>query len=504
MEEIQEQEIHLSDYLIVIYERKKMIISVFLMTIFLTLWFSFTVPPIYESRAKLLIENEGALSPITGERVEYESYLSQSQTFNTHFELIISNPVINNIIDALELERVGTDNEMALEVNPIKEFISQIRDNLNLLLQKEKQELTSHERRLQLIDKVREKIHINQVQDTKLLVINVKDKYPAMAADIANAMANEYIEFDMANKMGSSKQTLDWLNSELYELRKRLEDAEKAFFDYKQENKLFSIAGKEKMIDQKISEFNNRYLETRNQRLTLDARINEISSLIKSSKGINNFRSLNVGSLVDNPIIDNLYKKMVDIELELTRQSRVFKRKHPKIIQLKSELEKSWSRCSEEIKKELNNLKSERNILLTREQNLEKTISEFEADALDTSSKELKYTILQRNVNTSQKLYDLMLSKIKESDILQSSNTSNIRIVESGTVPIYPVSPNKKRNLLLGAVLGLFAGVGLAFFLQYLDRTIRTEEDIQKLCDLPVLSVVPEADTSVGSYSYGA
>ena len=498
MEEIQEQEIHLSEYLIVLYERKKVIILAFLITIFLALLFSLIAPSIYESGAKLVIDKEGSLSPITGERLEYESHLSQTQTFNTHFELIISNPVLNNVIDALELDREKT--ELTLEVNPVKEFIGRLRDNINLLLQKESQELTSHERRLQLIDKVREKIDISQVRNTKLLIIKVKDKEAALAADIANTLANEYIQFDMANRMGSSKQTLDWLNSELYELRKNLEDAEKAFFDYKQENKLFSIAGKEKMIDQKISEFNNRYLESRNQRLALDARINEVSSLIRKSKSINNFRSLNVGSLVDNPIIDGLYKKMVDIELELTRQSGVFKKKHPKIVQLKSELEKSWVRCSEEIKKELNNLKSERKILLTREQNLEKTISEFEADALDISSKELKYTILQRNVNTSQKLYDLMLSKIKESNILQTGNSSNIRIVESGTVPIYPVSPNKKLNLIIGAVLGLFSGIGLAFFLEYLDRTIRTEEDIQKLFDLPVLSVIPEADRSAAGY----
>jgi polysaccharide biosynthesis transport protein len=498
MEEAQEQEIHLSEYLIVVFERRKLIISVFLIAIFLALLFSLIAPSIYESGAKLIIDSEGSLSPITGERLEYESHLSQTQTFNTHFELIKSNPVINNVIDALELDRVET--ETTLEVNPVKEFINRIGANLTLLLQKDKNELSSHEKRLQLVDTVRAKIDISQIRRTKLLVIKVKDKDAALAADIANTLATQYIEFDMANKMGSSKQTLDWLNSELYELRKNLEDAEKAFFDYKQENKLFSIAGKEKMIDQKISEFNNRYLESRNQRLALDARINEISSLIRSSKGIENFRSLNIGSLVENSIIDSLYKKMVDIELELTRQTEVFREKHPKIVQLKSELEKSWVRCSEEIRKELNNLKSERKILVARERNLEKTISEFEGDALDTSSKELKYTILQRNVNTNQRLYDLMLSKVKESNILQTSNSSNIRIAEPGTVPIYPVFPNKKINLLIGAVLGLFLGIGLAFFMEYLDRTIRTEEDIQKLFDLPVLSVIPEADPSAESY----
>jgi capsular polysaccharide biosynthesis protein len=68
-------------------------------------------------------------------------------------------------------------------------------------------------------------------------------------------------------------------------------------------------------------------------------------------------------------------------------------------------------------------------------------------------------------------------------------------------VPIGPVSPNKKRNLLLAMVLGVFFGCGLAFFFEYMDQTIRTEEDIQQHFDLPVLTVIPKADKSV---SYGA
>jgi uncharacterized protein involved in exopolysaccharide biosynthesis len=182
--------------------------------------------------------------------------------------------------------------------------------------------------------------------------------------------------------------------------------------------------------------------------------------------------------------------------LEYSRLSKIYKDQHPKILQLQSELSKSRSRLTEEIKKELSNLKSERKVLLAREQNLEKTIAGFETDALNTSSKALKYSILKRNVDSNQNLYDLMLSRVKESNILQTSDTSNIRVVEKAMVPVRPVSPNKKRNLLLGAVLGLFGGIGLAFFLEYLDQTVRTEEDITSHFKLPVLSVIPEADRS--------
>ena len=84
------------------------------------------------------------------------------------------------------------------------------------------------------MEKVKEKISIDQVRDTRLLTVYVKDKNPVLAADMANTLANKYIEFNLSNKMESSKQTLGWLNNELYDLRKTLEQSEKEFFDYKQ------------------------------------------------------------------------------------------------------------------------------------------------------------------------------------------------------------------------------------------------------------------------------
>jgi len=209
----------------------------------------------------------------------------------------------------------------------------------------------------------------------------------------------------------------------------------------------------------------------------------------------------NVRSLINNPVIESIYARIIDLEIELTQLSRVYGPKHPQIVRAETELEKSRSSLALEISKELENLKSEREVLYVREKTLEKNIAEFERDALDTSAKELQYTILQRNVDTSRNLYDLMLSRIKESDILQTANTDHIRLVEKAKTPLNPVYPKKRRSLLLAVVLGLFAGCGLAFFIEYMDRTVRTEEDFRQHFNIPVLSVVPMADRSV---SYGA
>jgi capsular polysaccharide biosynthesis protein len=85
---------------------------------------------------------------------------------------------------------------------------------------------------------------------------------------------------------------------------------------------------------------------------------------------------------------------------------------------------------------------------------------------------------------------------MKESGVVTGSASSNIRIVEQATAPLDPVKPNKKKNFLLSLILGLFGGIGVAFFLEYLDQSIRTEEDVENYLGLPVLSIIPEADRS--------
>ena len=148
------------------------------------------------------------------------------------------------------------------------------------------------------------------------------------------------------------------------------------------------------------------------------------------------------------------------------------------------------------LRKEIENIKSERSVLLSREAVLQKTIGDFEKAALGINRKGLKYTILERNVETNQKLYNTLLSKVKESNIVVNTGISNIRIAEKAIGPQSPVKPKKILNFILSIIFGLIIGTSLAFLWEYLDRSLRTEEDVQRYIKLPVLSVIPKTDTT--------
>ncbi len=479
------QSLHLTDYYYILAKYRWTIFSCLAIVVSLTMLFSFLAKPIYRAGTTLVIEKEQSTSPLTGERLDYESYISQSLTFNTHFKLITSRPVLKKVINHLNLDRLDIGQE--IEINPWKEMLAQFKKNIRLLLKKNEETPNSQERLAYIIEKLGRKINIDQVRDTRLLRINVDDHNRDVAIDLANSIAMAYIEFNIANNLSSSKDTLSWMTDQLYEMKKKLEDAEEEFLAYKQREKLFSIKGRQSVIIKKIEEFNDAYINARNKRLELDSVLEKLRQDLIPGEDFPRIRSL-----INNPLIDNLYSQLLESEVELERLKKVYRPKHPKAIQIQTKIDNTRSKLQEEFRKEIENIKSERSVLLSREAVLQKTIGDFEKEALGINRKELKYSILERNVETNKKLYNTLLSKVKESNIVVNKGLSNIRIAEKAVAPQSPVRPRKMLNFILSVIFGLVIGTSLAFLWEYLDRSLRTEEDVQRYIKLPVLSVIPK------------
>jgi succinoglycan biosynthesis transport protein ExoP len=485
MDNIQaEQSLHLSEYYYILRKHRWMVIAAFIIIVTLTMLFTFLMKPVYRAVATMAIEKERGSSPLTGDTIDYEGYLNQSITLNTHLKLITSRPIMKKVAEELQL-----DKETDLEISPWRNLLAQFKKNIKLLFGVDEKPISAEERLEAIADTLGSKTDVELMRDTILLNISVEDHDPVLARDIANAVANTYIEFNISNRLKYSQNTLTKMTDQLYEIKKRLEDSEAEFLEYKQIEKIFSVEGRQKVIDQKIQEFNDAYLEARNSRLALDAKLYELKRTLDKHGDI-----MQVRSLINNTLIENLYKQLLELEVELSKLNKIYKEKHPKIVQAQTQIDNTKTKLQQEIDKEVKSMESERSVLIEKENVLQKTLSDFENDALDINKKELKYTILQRNVETNQNLYNTLLTKVKEADITGNVDVSNIRITAEAVLPDSPVKPRKMLNLVLSVIFGLITGAGLAFLWEYLDRSLHTEEDIERYLGLPVLSVIPVAD----------
>lgn len=479
-----DQSAHLTEYIYILTKHRLLIIVSCLTMVTLTIVFTFRMKPVYRTTTTIVIEKQQRTSPITGERSDFESYVSESLTFNTHFKLITLRSVLEQVIKDLKLYR-----EKELEVSFIKKLLGQFKKNIRLLLGLEEKLLSPQEIREQVIKALQEKIDIEEVRDTRLLKVNVEDHDPVMARDIANSLAQAYVDFDINNRTKSSQNTLIWLTDHLYEMKKKLEDAEEDFLSYKQNVNLISIEENQKIITQKITEFNDAYIRARNRRMELDAKLAQIEQVLKSSEDISHLRSL-----IASQFINDFYSQLMNAEVELSHITKVYKLKHPKVLQIKSKINDVRKKIHQEIRKELDNLMAEKAVMQAKETVLKKTMADFENEAIETNRNELKFTILKRNVEMNQNLYDALLGRLKEADVTAKINISNIRITDKAVLPNAPVRPNKLMNIILSIIFGLMTGIGVSFLWEYFDRTLCTEDDIQRYLNLPVLSVVPFVD----------
>ena len=117
---------------------------------------------------------------------------------------------------------------------------------------------------------------------------------------------------------------------------------------------------------------------------------------------------------------------------------------------------------------------------------LEKT----KAEALGLNEKFVQYGALKREVETNRAMYEALFARLKEQNVTEESQSVNVWVIEKAETPVRPAKPNKKQNLLLGIVFGLFGGTCLAFFIEYLDNTIKTPEEAEERLGLPMLGVI--------------
>lgn len=490
----------ITDYLRIMDRHKWAIASVLFVCILLALWHNSKLVPIYSARTTMIIDRE-TRAPIPGQERDYQSYLSETLTFQTHYKMITSLPVLERVVEILELDKKDTrkQQEEVEKIFPFRQYITTFKKNLGAILDRflspapdgsnDDASMPLEDPKTVIARSLKGIINVEQVEETRLFNLTVTHTNPEMARDVANALAQAYIDFNIETRVKASQNTLNWLGRNLEEMKVNLEKAEKEFTDFKQKEQLVSIEKNQEIITRKITEFNDAFIAAKTRRLEIETKLDKLKQTSGSQGGI-----LQLRSLVSNELIDSLYNELLAAEVELSKLSNVYKEKHPKILDIKTKIANIKNTINDEIKKEIYKLETERTVLLSKEKVIQDTIADFKREAMETGKKELGHNILQRNVEMNQRLYDALLSSLKEADLAKNLDVSNIRIMEKALLPTSPIGPDKKRNLILSILIGLIIGVTYSFSWEFLDRSFKTEEEAQKYLKIPVLGIIPKTN----------
>jgi capsular exopolysaccharide synthesis family protein len=454
------EEPHLMDYVHVLFKRRWVIATVFLVIFFSVAIRTFTMTPVYRATAQMLIDKENP--NVTNIKEVLDIKASDIDYYQTQYNILKSKALALKVIKALNLK----ENK---EFGPVPA--------------KEDTEATQNS----LIAGYLSKLKIDPIRNSRLVNISFDSTNKRLASTIANTHAKLYIESNLERKFSASQDATGWLSTRIKEVKERLEESESRLQSYRKEKGVIAIDMDEKynVDSQKLKDLNAALSVAKNERFAKENQYNEMKNLSRSTDAIET-----LPAVVSNPLITQLKTEYIKLSGNYNELSQKFGPEHPRIIRINSELNSLKDKIKQEVQKIAQSIESEYRVAVARERSLSGALEAQKKAVLDFNEKESEFNIVKRDVDTNRSLYESLIKRIKETNVTEGINVSNIMVVDPARVPNSPVKPKILQNLLLALVSGLALGVGLAFFFEYLDNSIKSPDDVKKYLDVPLLGIL--------------
>jgi capsular exopolysaccharide synthesis family protein len=330
-------------------------------------------------------------------------------------------------------------------------------------------------------------ITIKPIKESRIAQLIVQDRKPQRAALLANTIAETYMEANLDFKLEGSRAAESWLGEQEVELRKKLEDSELQLFKFKRDRGLLdiSIGEKQNMTQQVLQILNSKLADVRIKRLELEA----------TRKQVEAARDISDQETVPPVEANNTLREMRTSFLAFAKEKADLGTKygpeHPRIKILEGQmaaLEKAYKR---ELEASLKFFENNYQSLVSTEKSLAAMMEKEKQNAIDLSKLEVEYKPFERAAQENGRVYELIAQRQKEIDLTGLLKANNVRIMERAVVPGGPVSPRPMQNLLIAFLSALGLGIALAFVIEALDNTLKTQTDVESFLGVPVLGLIP-------------
>ena len=318
------------------------------------------------------------------------------------------------------------------------------------------------------------KVNVKLRRGTRLIDITVDDMDPKQAQQLAESMVKEFVNQSFEQELGLSDTASDYLRQEADRLKAKLQNAEQAVQNFREEHNAVSLEDKQNIIVEKLKDLNLKVTEAKSERLRLEADV----ATIKQGKAKTAEELLMLPSVAALPVVAALRQELAD------RESRY--KAEGQLKGLQQSLDRTLVNAGNMVVKSYEAAKS-------TEAKLTAALQEQEQAALELNKIAIPYNALVREVETDRALYESVLTRMKVTNVAKGIWQNNIRVIETPFVSAKPAKPRKMLILALALVGGCVVGCGLVIGTDLADHSIRSVEQVENISGLSVLTSVPES-----------
>jgi capsular exopolysaccharide synthesis family protein len=443
-----------SHYLLVVWRQKWKILLFVAAAMLVTFLISSRITPVYEATAKIDVDRQVPTGVVGQEATQATANEDSDSFMATEMEIIQSDAVLRPVA-----ERYG-------------------------LLEKEDQiDGNSPEtiRRKTDAPVVLKRLKVSRPISTYLLDVSYRSPDPKLAADVANAIAQSFLEHTFDIRIKSSGALSAFMQTQLEELKARMERSSMALNKFEQQLNVINPEDKTNMLSARLLQLNTDYTNAQSARMTKEAEY-------KSSKG---------GTVAEAMITDQgqdlskLQERVNTAKQHLADVAAVYGPNHAEYRKAKSELEEVQRQFEELHANVSQRVEADYKEAVQREEMLKRAVQSTKAEYDQLNSRSFEYQQLKREAETDKGLYSDLERRIREATINSGFRNNGIRIADMARPPDEPVFPNKKLNLLLAFLGSAILGICIAIIADVMDHTIRDPEQAARSLDTSVLGVLP-------------
>jgi capsular exopolysaccharide synthesis family protein len=485
-----ESELHLSDYLEKLQRHWKLVALLVVLSLAGAGVRYLLTPKQYQATARIQIERR-TLSPVGSTDNPWLENWWNLEFYPTQYKLLESRGLAERVVTNLGLAEDGSFNRNGAALAPASEDLSnpESADALVLGL---------------LAGQLRNGLAVQPVSNTQLVDIIYRSSSPEFAARAANGYAEAFIDWGISTRTHTAGRAASFLASQLEALKEEIQNKETRLRAFSRETDLVLLEAGSNVALQRLQALNEDFMRSKGERIEKEARYRELLETPRQE----------VAEEYSDGVVGDLRQKVLVLEREYETKLDTYKPEWPAMVDLRGQIRQGRDNLDRAIREYGESAQeaayAEYQTALRRENTLKAELDQAKTELLDQSSSAVELTNLQVEIATSRDLMDKLLRQQSETEVaarLQTTRESNVRIVDRALVPGGPYRPSLRENLVMGLGLGLMLGIGAVFLIEYMDRTIKTPEEVERRLLLPNLAVIPDVTASGrpgrGGYGYG-
>ncbi len=439
---------NLRHYWHVILERRWLVVTTFISVFVLCMFYLAKAPRIYQATVRVQIDKE-ADNPLNLR--DFISVDSREQDYlQTQYKNIKNRLLLQSVVAKLKLN-----------------------------------EDPRYAKRMDVVGALDQDVMVAPIRMSRLVDIKVSHTDPAKAELIANTLATQFISGNLDRKKKASSDAEEWLKTEATSQKRKVEEAEAALQSYKERLNNVSLEERENIVLQGLKLAQEVFVQSQTKSKIAVRLDEEMQMMVKNGVPIET-----IPQVANDPLIQQLKAKLVVQEAELANMLKRYKDKYPTVIQTREGIESLRKSLRDQATAIVQSISKAAQLAKAEEASMKKYVDELEQKQLEMGKQRIAYDALSREAQIQTQLFMDVIKSQKQMEIASNSKINNMMVVDPAVTPLSPIKPRVTLTLALGIFCGLAAACGLAFFVNYLDDSIKTQEDVETYLRTPFLGYV--------------